>query len=220
MNETQTSLFRLLDLDSPEWSENIIVLGKGVYNWSRRYKKLFCCLACISESNGFLRLYPVFPDDGVQLFDVIRVVVRYSHPDRRRHESRKIYPQAIHVVAHEVRKEQHKILKPLCQSDAFLHGDGWRKQSLGVIRPRKPHFWATKENRIWVHYKCEWPDCKGHRNEVRDLIKVDKVGRWRKPTKEKIEKFLTRMRKKRPFFVMGTMAKRPQRWILITIYLF
>lgn len=220
MTRTQSTLFRLLASDSPEWSENIIVLGKGIYNWSRRYKGLVCCLACVGESGGFLRLYPAFPDDKVEPFDVIQVVIRHDHPDKRRHESRKIYPQAIQVVAHEAKKEQPKILKSLCRLDAFLHGDEWRKQSLGVIRPRMPHFRTTKENRIWVHYKCGWRGCKGHRNEVRDLVNVDKVGRWRKPTKEKVEKFLSRVKKKRPFFVMGTMVKRPQRWIIIAIHSF
>ena len=179
---------------------------------------LFYCLACISESDGFLRLYPVFPDDGVQPFDVIRVVIRHNHPDKRRHESRKIYPQAIQVIDHEAKKEQRKILKSLCQLDAFLHNDRWREQSLGVIRPREPHFWATKDNRIWVHYKCGWRNCAGHKNEIRDLITIDKVGRWRKPTKQKVEKFLSRVKKKRLFFVMGTMAKRPQRWIIIAVH--
>lgn len=217
MNETQTTLFSLLDSDSPVWSESLIVLGRGVYNWSQRYRKLFCCLACISESDGFLRLYPVFPDDNVEPFDVIRVVIRHTHPDRRRHESRKIYPQAIQVIAHEAKK-QRKILKPLCQSDAFLHGDGWRKQSLGVIRPRKPHFWATKENRIWVHYKCGWLGCKGHKNEIRDLINVDNVGRWRMPPKEKVEEFFSLVKSARPFLVMGTISRHPHRWIVIRVH--
>lgn len=105
-DETQASLLMLFDSDSPEWSENLIVLGRGIENWRRRYKARTHCIAGFGESSGLVRLYPLFHDDQIDTFDVIQVAIRDEHPEAHRPESRKVYPHAIRVVAREEGKDK------------------------------------------------------------------------------------------------------------------
>lgn len=241
-NGAQIGPFALFDSNSPEWSESLIVLGRGIESWSRRYKARTHCIVAIGKISGFVRLYPVLRDDRADIFDVIRVVVRDGHPESHRPESRKIYPHAIQVVAYKDEKEeQHNILKSLSEPGDFLHGEGWRNRTLGVIQPYTPHFWITKDNKVRVHYRClchschgspsqlllSWSSnkqeffvCDGHTNEVLQLIKVDRVGRYLRPKRVELEQFVEDLRGKELYFVMGTLRNHPHRWILVTMHAF
>lgn len=238
----QTSLFTLLDSSSPEWSESLIVLGRGVESWSRRYKARTHCIVAIGKISGLVRLYPAFRDDQADIFDVIRVVVRDEHPEAHRLESRKVYPHAIQVVAHkDEREEQCSMLKSLSETGDFLHGEGWRNKTLGIIQPYAPHFWITKDNKLKVHYRClchschgsssqlllTWRSnrqelfvCDGHTDEVLQLVKIDRVGRYLRFKREELEQFVKDLRGKELYFVMGTLRNHPHRWILVSIHPF
>lgn len=210
----------MLQPDSPEWSESLIVLGRGINSWSQRYKTRTHCIVGIGKANGLLRLYPLFAYEDAKKFDVVQVAIRDEHPERHRPESRKIYPNSVSVIDHEGdKREQYKILKSLCQAGEFLHGEAWRNQTIGVIRPVKPHFWITKTRKFMVRYRCNAPDCKGHLNEVLEVVKVDKVGRRWRPKVKELEKFITRLEKRKLYFVMGTHRNYPHRWMLIAIHL-
>ena len=219
-----------------------MVLGRGIENWSRQYRSRTHCLVGIGKSSGLVRLYPVFHDDQADIFDVIQVIIQDEHPETHRPESRKVYPHAIQVVAREEGKDkQYNILKSLCQPGDFLHGEGWRNKTLGVIQPYAPHFWVTEDNRLKVHYYClchSWQGkphqlcmtwepngwgsfvCDGHADEVRQLTKVDRVGRYLRPRREELEQFIEDLRGKELYFVMGTLRNHPHRWILVTIHAF
>jgi len=241
-NGARVNPFRFLDSDLPEWSESLIVLGRGIESWSRRYRARTHCVVAIGKISGLVRLYPVLRDDQADIFDVIQVVVRDEHPEIHRPESRKIYPHAIQVVAHEDEKEeQHNILKSLSEPGDFLHGEEWRNKTLGVIQPYAPHFWITKDNKVRVHYRClchschgnpsqllmtwrpnkqEFFVCDGHTNEVLQLIKVDRVGRYLRSKRVELEQFVEDLRGKELYFVMGTLRNHPHRWILVTMHAF
>jgi hypothetical protein len=170
------------------------------------------------------------------------VVVRDEHPEAHRPESRKIYPHAIRVLNHKDEKEeQHSILKPLSEPGDFLHGEGWRNKTLGIIQPYAPHFWITNDNKVKVHYYClchschgnpsrlllTWGSnkhelfvCDGHTDEVLQLVKIDRVGRYLRLKREELEQFVKDLRGKELCFVMGTVRNHPHRWILVTMHTF
>lgn len=217
----QTSLFTLLDSAAPEWFESLIVLGRGIDTWSRRYRTRTHCIVGIGEVSGLLRLYPLFAHERAERFDVVQAAIRDEHPESHRPESRKVYPNSIKVTDHKGDKqEQHNILKSLCETGDFLHGEGWRSKTIVVIRPIRPHFWITKTRKLMVRYWCETRDCKGHLNEVLEVVKVDKVGRRWRPKVEELEKYVETLQRKRLYFVIGTHRNHPHRWILVATHSF
>ncbi len=216
----QTSLLTFLDSDSPEWSESLIVLGRGIDTWSRRYRTRAHCIICTGEVSGLLRLYPLFAHERAEKFDVVHVVIRDEHPERHRPESRKIYPNSTRVTGQKGDEtEKQNILKSLCEPGEVLHGEGWKRKTIQVIEPINPHLWTTKALKLMVRYKCSIPNCKGHLNEVLEVVKVDKVGRrWRR--EEEIDSYISKVKWTKVYFVMGTHRNHPHRWILVTIHSF
>lgn len=199
----------------------MIVLGRGIDTWSQRYRTRTHCIIGIGEVSGLLRLYPLFAHEDVQKFDVVQAAIQDEQPERHRTESRKIYPNSTRVIAHKgERAEQRNIIKSLCGSDEFLHGEGWRSRTVGVIKPLSPHFWITKKGKIMVRYRCGIPDCKGHLNEVLEVMRVDKLGRRWRPKVKEVEKLITKLKNKRLYFVLGTHRNYPHRWILVAVHAF
>ncbi|MBM3142894.1 MAG: hypothetical protein FJ005_07600 [Chloroflexi bacterium] len=210
-----------LDSDSPEWSESLIVLGRGVDTWSQRYRTRTHCIVGIGEVSGLLRLYPLFTHERAEKFDLVHAVIQDENPEAHRPESRKIYPNSIRVIGQEDSKPaQRHIIKSLCDTGECLHAEGWRSQTIVIIRSVKPHFWITKRRKLMVRCKCGMLDCKGHVNEVLGVIKVDKVGRRWRPKSVWLEKYIKTLLRKELYFVMGTHRNHPHRWVLIAIHSF
>lgn len=213
----------------PEWSEPIIVLGKGVERWSRKYKRVNYCIAGVRESDGWFRLYPIFSTD-IGVFDVIQVVLRHKHPEKHRPESRKvcIEPKPKKVGHIDDEKTRTEILEKYLNSGHFLHDNSWRGiKSLGLVQPIHPWFEVDRSERIVrVRYFCRAPKCHGHKNEVMDVYAVDRVGRWyiRTPLNEIERKLVSTQREfllghNQLWFVMGTHSRHPSKWLLIGIHI-
>jgi hypothetical protein len=212
--------------NSQKYSKPIIVLGKGVPAYSRTYGCLTCCVAGVSEQSGWLRLYPLFLEPvlssikPVNKFDMIRVTVRQKHPEPNRPESRKILPEAVEIVDHiHDENARIKLLQRYTELGLFLHDDSWRgRKTLGMIKPLKKRFWITKENIPMVKFRCG-PSCRGHTCEIGEYMKFNNVGRvvYKKRNAELAKHFL-RLRNNELRFVMGTMRRRPHRWLLISIH--
>lgn len=211
--------------NSQEWSEPVIVLGKGVPAYSTKYGCLTYCVAGVVESSGWLRLYPLFAEQvissiqPIEKFDVIRVIYRHKRPEPKRPESRKIYPEFVEKVDH-VNDEglRSKILNQYTESGTFLHDDSWRgRKTLGMIKPFKLNFIAV-QGIPKVRFQCN-DACAGHICEVGELKRFNSVGRTiPEKTKNELEKRLNTLRKKQLRFVMGTDSRHPQVWLLISVH--
>ena len=216
-------------IEEPEWSELIIVLGKGVEHYSRKYKRINYCISGIGENSGWLRLYPIF-STTIRTFDIIQVALRDKRPEKHRPESRKV------CVEPEPRKVDHiddettrtEILRSHLDSGYFLHDNSWRgTKSLGLIQPIHPEFEVDRrEKKVWVKYFCDKPECRRHKNEVMDIYAVDQNGTWHIPTSlDEIEKKLLLTQREfllgrnQLWFVMGTHAQHPSKWLLIEIHI-
>jgi len=205
----------------PKWSESIVVLGRGVPNWSRRYRRLIYCIAGIGEVSGWLRLYPApfEPRELIEKFDIIQVVIRKSKPEKHRPESRKIYIEPIRKVDRIEEEEVcKKFLQDRAESGNFLHDESWRVKSLGMIKPIRPEFWITKGRKLKVRYKCDTPSCGGHINEVTEFTAVNRVGRKRLPPLLELKDKIRQLEGRDLYFVMGTVSGHPHRWILVEIH--
>jgi len=210
---------------SEEWSGPIIVLGKGVPRYSNTYGCLTCCLAGVSEEKRWIRLYPVFLEPvlssikPIEVFDVIRVILRDNRPEPIRPESRKIFPEFIEKIEHITdKKTRSDILCQYTEPGDFLHDNSWRgKKTLGLIKPLSAHFWLTKENVPMVRFMCG-SSCKGHSCEVGEYMKFDDVGRVLHRGDAQLEQQLLALNNKELRFVMGTLQRHPSRWLLISIH--
>jgi len=210
---------------SEKWSEPIIVLGKGVPAYSNTYGCLTCCIAGVSEDNGWIRLYPVFLEPvlssikPIEIFDVIRVVLRYKRPEPTRPESRKIFPEFIEKVEHVPdKKTREDILCRYTEPGDFLHDNSWQgKKTLGMIKPLSARFWLTKENIPMVRFKCGH-SCRGHSCEIGEYMKFNDVGRVLHRRDAELEDQLSTLKNKELRFVMGTIRRHPSRWLLISIH--
>jgi len=209
------------------WSEPVIVIGEGIDNWSRKYRTLTCCIAGVGEKSGWIRLYPMFPS-SVQPFDIVQVAVRDEHPERIRPESRKVHvsvpPKRIKRIADE--KEKIRLLEKHLNQGGFLHNDSWNGvKTLGLIKPIYPEFEIDKGAKdIKVKFQCNSLRCLGHRCEVHDAFKSDRVGRKRlRASLNKIEPKLVNLQRNhllgrnQLWFVVGTIYYHPQRWIVVEI---
>lgn len=204
--------------ESPEWLENIIVLGKGVIHWSERYGSHMHCIAGIGCSGKWVRLYPLRLVDNVQLFDIVSVVIENDRPEPHRPESIGVQPESLRVVGRiSDLAERLQILEEYTEPGAFLHGDGWRHQSLGLVRPIRPWFDVDGDD-VYTHYECDSPQCGGHRSQVDQFVKVDRFGRKRTESAERIQTKCNRVVGGDLRFLMGTHVGYPYRWLLVTIH--
>lgn len=205
-------------LESQEWSENIVILGMGVFSWSTRYRVLTRCLAGIGEVSGWLRLYPILKDDPGEVFDIVRVLIRDENPETHRPESRKIWPGRIQVIGSiQDKAEKSSILQEHTELGVLLHGERWRTQTLGIIQPLEPVFYVYK-NRVVVVYHCDDPSCRGHRQQVTEFTHVDVVGRWRMEDAEEVLRKCKQLVKGDLRFVVGTHSYHPAKWLLVAIH--
>jgi hypothetical protein len=214
------------DSNSQKWSEEITVLGKGVPAYSSTYGCLTYCVAGVKESGGWVRLYPLFQEpllSSVKLienFDVIKVVFRDEHPEPNRPESRKIYPEFVQKIGHIKDKNARNILLNYTEPGDFLHDDSWHgRKTLGMIKPTDARFLLSSDGFPMVKFFCNSKNCKGHICEVGELMKFDGVGR---PIHEynsvQFQEIFDSLKNKDLRFVMGTIRKHPQRWLLISIH--
>ena len=218
----------LTSSNSQKWSEPIIVLGKGVPAYSNKYGCLTYCIAGVSKQEGWLRLYPLFLEavlssiKPIKKFDIIRVVVRQKHPEPNRPESRKIFPESVEIVSH-MRDDNARVkfLQRHTEPGLFLHDDSWRgKKTLGMIKPLKKRFWVTKENIPMVKFTCS-PSCGEHTCEIGEYMKFNHVGRiLYQKRNTKLAKQILSLEKEEMRFVMGTIRRRPHRWLLISVHVF
>jgi hypothetical protein len=214
------------DSNSQKWSEAITVLGKGIPAYSNTYGCLIHCVAGVKESGGWVRLYPLFKEPllssvkPIENYDIIRVIFRSKHPEPNRPESRKIYPEFVQKIGHIQGDDVRNILLSYTEPGNFLHDDSWRGiKTLGMIKPTNARFLVSKEGFPMVKFFCDSKNCRGHICEVGELMKFDEVGR---PIQEditaRIQEIFHFLENKELRFVMGTMRKHPQRWILIAIH--
>lgn len=201
------------------------MLGKGVPAYSNRYGCLTYCIAGIGKRSGWLRLYPLFSEPiipsikPVEEFDVIRTVFRQRRPEPNRPESRKIYPEYIEKVSyvkdHAARAE---IFQQYTESGVFLHDGSWRgRKTLGMIKPSSTRFLVTKKDIPMVKFQCG-ASCPGHTCEIGEFMKFNSVGRVASQNRDQLSKQLSYLSEKELRFVMGTLARHPHRWILISIH--
>lgn len=214
---------------SLRWAEKIIVLGRGATHPSRTYRCKCYCIAGIGTVSGWMRLYPVaVGPERVQNFDIIQVAIRKEHAEKDRPETRKIYlnppPKKVGHISDE--KAQLQILKNNLDDGTFMHDESWRGvKSLGLIQPIYPDF-EVEEDKVIVRYKCNYPRCRGHINEVMDWSIIDKRGRrghidHPKELEDRLL-FLERqhlLRRQQLWFVMGTHRRHPHRWLLIEFHI-
>lgn len=201
------------------WSETILVLGEGVQNWSQKYKNLTFCIAGIGEISGWIRLYPIAGNlySEIEVFDLIQAVIRDYNPEPHRPESRKVVygKEFIRVIGRVDKDRQGEILIEHTDSGEFLHGDGWRYRSLGMIKPKKVRI-KEIDGEIYIRYKCDYEGCNGHTSKAFPFLKFDKVGRRR--MNDEIIKRVENSNEDDLRFVVGTVASHPQKWILIHIH--
>jgi hypothetical protein len=217
------------DLNSTKWSESIIVLGKGTPNWSTKYGCTTYCIAGVGEHSGWLRLYPVLArrliDDvpQIQIFDIIRTVYRQEKPEPHRPESRKIYPENLIRIGSLEPRDRGPLLRSKTEDGKFLHDSSWNgRKTLGLIKPEDVHFSVTGENFPKVRFRCNACESqKSHITNVNELIQMDEFGRTYKQrlvSRDELQTKISNFQDKDLRFVMGTMNKRPQIWILIAIH--
>ena len=208
-----------------DWSEPIIILGKGVPAYSSKYGCLTCCVAGVSEHNGWIRLYPLFLEPvlssikPIDKFDVIRTVFRDKRPEPTRPESRKVFPEFVQKVGQvREKKDRNRILHQYTESGVFLHDGSWRgRKTLGMINALNARFYMTKENIPMVRFQCV-PRCGGHNCEVGECMKFNNVGRVLHQSNSELQKQLSTLKNKDLRFVMGTIRRHPNRWLIISIH--
>ena len=144
-------------------------------------------------------------------------MIRNDHPESRV-ESRKLFPNGIYIDSHLTKTGQYELLQSLTEQGAFIHAQGWRSRSLGVVLPLSARFWITGDNKIFTHFICHAPLCHGHLCEVRDLVKVDSYGNYLYPSQDEGYELIKTFENKELYFVLGTMKKWPWRWITISIH--
>jgi len=219
---------QLASLAGAKWSEPIIVLGKGTPNFIEKYGCSMQCVAGIGEASGWLRLYPVFVCPTlprvapVEKFDVIQTVFRVRRPEPLRPESRKIHPELVRKVDCITGEQRRSILLEHTESGDFLHDDSWQgRKSLGLIEPKNSRFRVTADNIPKVEFRCNSRRCRRHHMDLFELIDFDEFGRTypqRKKPRDQVEMQLSRLEGKELRFVMGTVYKHPQRWIIVAVH--
>jgi len=210
--------------NSQEWSEPIIVLGKGVPAYSSKFGCLTYCVAGVGKSGSWYRLYPLFYEKLisrivlVEKFDIIKAGFSELHPESNRPESKKIHPEYVEKIGKiEDAFERSRILLKYTERGSFLHDDSWNgKKTLGMINPKKTKF-AVAQGLPKAKFQCDDNHCTGHICEIGELMKFDAMGRPLLENREILESRLSAIRKGEMRFVMGTLANHPQRWILISI---
>lgn len=200
------------------WSADIVILGKSKPSYSRKYGLVYCMAGVWKWSGEWVRLYPVGFEAGypIRKFDIVRVGIREFNPEPHRPESLKIHPSLIKRVG-SVRmiEDQLEILNKYTEHGGLLHGDEWRRRSLGLIKPIDPKFEAKDEHYVEVKYRCDYPNCTGHTGEVFDSdLDVTKKGL------EELRRRLRWFERQELYFVMGTMAYHPHRWIIVAVHSF
>lgn len=126
--------------------DSVVVLVKAAPNWSQKHKQYEICTAGISETEGWLRLYP-FPEKemlrkDVHVWDIIELETARTTEDPRL-ESRKINAESITKMGHiESRKERRNLLSRIAESSLELPLS--QKRSLALIKPNIEDFKIVK----------------------------------------------------------------------------
>lgn len=206
-------------------SEAIIILGKGVPAFNAKYGCLTHCIAGLGENGYWIRLYPLFAEKvlpGIQLvekFDVIRAEYRETRPEPTRPESRKIHPESVVKINHiRDKNERKKILEKHTEAGTYLHDQSWNgKKTLGLVKPLKSHFFVSSGTPK-VRFFCS-SSCIGHICELKELEKIDEVGRVIPEPTVNYEKRFEDLSGKQLRFVMGTDGRHPQVWLIVSIHI-
>lgn len=214
-----------------KWSEPVTILGRGVPNFSRKYRCLSYCIAGVGNKSDWLRLYPLLfknEDTRVNNFDIIKVKIRDGKPEKLRPESRKVclYPsfKKINRISDEITRI--KLLENYTDSGEFLHNESWRGiKTLGLIQPLYPEF-EISGNKVIVKYKCNASHCRGHITEIPSYTMEDyQITEYINTDPGLLEKQLLLLKRevllqrKKLWFVMGTHALHPSKWILIEAHI-
>lgn len=126
--------------------ESVTVLVKVAPNWSKAHKQYEICTAGISESQGWLRLYP-FPEKemlrkDIRAWDILQVEITKSTEDPRL-ESRKIKAESITKLGHiDSRKEKRDFLSSIAELSLEIPIS--EKRSLTLIKPEIENFKIVK----------------------------------------------------------------------------
>jgi len=219
------------DLKALKWSEPIVVLGRGIPNYSHKYRRTVYCIAAVDDTNKWLRLYPVTfkgKNEMITPFDKIIAPIRDGNPEKIRPESQKIflYPEIKKSGHISNNVERTSILKKMVDSGEFLHDKSWDGiKTLGLIQPIHPEF-EIMENVIIVKYKCNAPNCKGHKNEIPLHTMTEyQIEESIYTCPEILEKELLLLKREvllqrqQLWFVMGTHSQHPDKWMLIEIHI-
>lgn len=204
----------------PVWAkciEPIIVLARGVPAWSRNLGRWAYCVAGIGKKWQWYRLYPVSLKNGnrsIYPFDVIKPFIIKKH-ENGRPESCRINSWLIWKVGTVPNSDRQSLLEKTREPASFLHDSSWRNKTLGLIKPLSPQI-DIREKAI-IKYFCNYPECNGHTATFFDVLKTDAKGRRLIAPAEQLINLLSQLNEEKLWFVVGTVRKHPQRWIVIEV---
>jgi len=199
------------------WIEPIIVLARGIPARSRTLGRWAYCVAGITKNGQWYRLYPVPLEDGdrsIYPFDVIKPFIVKRH-ENGRPESCRINSWLIWKVGTIPISERQRILENTIEPGSFLHDDSWHNKTLGLIKPLSLQIHIREK--ATTKYFCDYPECQGHAATFFDALKIDAKGRKLIAPTEKLVNLLSQLEEEKLWFIVGTMRKHPQRWIVVEV---
>lgn len=204
----------------PPWAERIepiIVLARGVPARSRTLGRWAYCVAGIGKNGQWYRLYPVPLENGsrsIYPFDVIKPFIVKKH-ENGRPESCRINSWLTWKVGAVPNSERQRILEKTIDPWSFLHDDSWRNKTLGIIKPLSLRI-DIREKAI-IRYFCGHHGCRGHTATFFDVLKVNAKGRKLIAPTEELVNLLSKLEEEKLWFIVGTLRKHPQRWIVVEV---
>jgi len=204
----------------PMWAkriEPIIVLARGVSARSRTLGRWAYCVAGIGKKGQWYRLYPVPIENGnraIYPFDVIKPFIIKRH-ENGRPESCRINSWLIWKAGTVPNSERQSFLEKTREPASFLHDDSWRNKTLGLIKPLSMQI-DIREKPI-IKYFCNYPECNGHTATFFDVLKIDAKGRRLIAPAEQLVNLLSQLDEEKLWFIVGTIRKHPQSWIVVEV---
>lgn len=204
--------------NEPSWAKRVdalIVLARGVPAWSRTLGRWAYCIACLGNDGKWYRLYPVPLENGkrtIYPFDIIKPFI-VKKRDNGRPESCRINPWIIWKAGVIQNSERQHILEKIKEPSSFLHDNSWRNKTLGLIQPTSLQF-AVGRAAI-VNYFCDYPKCEGHSSTFFDAFQIEEHKRKLITSAEELETMLSHLKEDKLWFIVGTVRRHPQRWIIV-----
>jgi len=193
----------------------MFVLARGIPAWSRTLGRWAYCIACVDKDGKWYRLYPVPLENGrknIAPFDVIKPFV-IKRCENGRPESCRIDPWLIWKAGVVQESDRSRILQQITESGSFMHDDSWRRKTLALVAPSLLKISIAQK--ATISYYCSYPECDGHTGTFFDVFQIDKRKRKLILPAQDLLRRLSGVKEENLRFVVGTMRKHPQRWIVV-----